>query len=176
MDFERDNPEESPSLGPSDAELDRVAADLDLTSESLSKNGNLLLALTLLNLLILIAVVIRSTRYVEWYTSSSAALLSLLLTVAAILRLAIFERTRRRGDSLEEEISEELQWSLRSSISKEPRRPPISIRLALREYRTASKLPLLPRYVDIPLLAMLNISCGLASLVVTLTVHTTSLY
>ncbi len=65
---------------------------------------------------------------------------------ASFLLLIYYDRLRRRGDAIFEELSDELQWNLtRSFKSEAPRdtsRPDLEARVLLREYINTIDLPL----------------------------------
>jgi hypothetical protein len=81
----------------------------------------------------------------EYFLLAMAANLLSALTVIALL---YFERLRRRGDTLFQELSEELNWFSRPRDLNESvvpyNVPPIDIRVALRTYTRMTDLPLVP--------------------------------
>lgn len=83
---------------------------------------------------------------------SLPSFVTLLIPFVATMACAIiiwFERIRRSGDTLFEEISDELQWHVRhddpkASHSAARSRPDFSVRVALREFARLSDLPVIP--------------------------------
>jgi hypothetical protein len=73
-------------------------------------------------------------------------LLTVTLCLGGFLLIAFFETRRRRGDVFFDELSNELQWSgpTRPAKTVAQEKPPIRVRIILREFVQASDLPLLP--------------------------------
>lgn len=75
--------------------------------------------------------------------------LSAAIPVVGVMILVIFDRWRAEGEVIVEEISDEFEWrhrSLRDSEDSNPehsgRRAPLEIRLVLRRFLSAARLPL----------------------------------
>ena len=71
-----------------------------------------------------------------------------LASLAAISTLILFETRKKRGNALFDELSDEYQWNLlapeRKSTDADRGKPPIDVRVILREFSRASDLPLVP--------------------------------
>jgi hypothetical protein len=97
-------------------------------------------------------------------SSSVPAASRIILAVAGIslISLVLYESMRKSGDALFEEISDELQWkvlggtSARLSNARDDR-PPIDIRVRLRDYARATELPFVPGRYGAAVYAAINI-------------------
>jgi hypothetical protein len=76
------------------------------------------------------------------------------LTLVALLLLVIYDVARKRGDTLYEEVSEDLEWSpeRRTGI-----RPDTNVRLTLREFSRSTDLPLVAGRMAITIYALVNL-------------------
>ena len=89
----------------------------------------------------------------------------LFLALTNILLLVMRDVQKRAGDSLYEEITDELQWSvIAGAMSDRARtRPPLAIRYTLRTYSKASALPILDGEAGPAAYGLLNIMTLVAS-------------
>ncbi|RMH18981.1 MAG: hypothetical protein D6696_11795 [Acidobacteria bacterium] len=92
------------------------------------------------------------------------------ITVFAFFSLAMHERSRKLGDALFEEISDELEWDLRAGQRARTERkkaaeerPDLSYRLALRRFVQSADLPLAPFASGAIVYAVINLLCFLAT-------------
>jgi hypothetical protein len=97
-----------------------------------------------------------------------AAFLSFIFFAISVFLLITYDKQKRQGNVLFEEISDELQWwtleknvsgikKKNDSNSLERERPILRIRIALREYVHTTELPLLKGTSSIALYLLLNI-------------------
>jgi hypothetical protein len=129
----------------------RAAEDLQYTSNALSREGYVVASATVLNATLLTGAIItpnaqRSSSFAFFAAVASSVLLPLILI--ALLR---FDRRRRRGDAVFEELSDELQWYVKNSTTGEASgryRPDITVRRAMREFVASSTLPLTKNYTS----------------------------
>ena len=105
-------------------------------------------------------------------------IVGLTLPLMSIACLIVFDSIRKKGDAVFKELSDELQWYVRygseerAASSSEPTasiRPDLRTRIVLREYATATVLPLLSAGRNGPAIyaiadAMLALLCLLLSL------------
>lgn len=103
------------------------------------------------------------TRYFYLYLSMGTMFVVFLVVIA-------FDMTRRRGDAIFEEISDELQWRVTSKYverdsTKTFERPRIDARIRLRDFARASKLMLFPGQYGPALFLTVNVSVTFALLV-----------
>ena len=116
---------------------------LNQISSNLRFDGILLALLTFVQMFVFVFLMtkLRSNDY--FFPSPFHVIF--ILALANILLLLIRDVLKRAGDSLFEEITDELQWSViagpRSDRSRG--RPPLAIRYTLRTYTKASALPIL---------------------------------
>jgi hypothetical protein len=135
------------SRGPFFRSLDH----LDVITARLHRLGTIAFVSTVLNV---IAVVATFATYNELWFGLSRTLVGveLWLALIALLAVAVFESTRKRGDVMFEEISDEVQWRVaqdRPQKGLEPsshpdKRPSLEMRIALRSFASATDLPLIP--------------------------------
>lgn len=109
-------------------------------------------SLRMLGLLALLMTIVNVTTvalYTELYWRN-VALMQLSVTLTVILVLIFHEFKKKLGDTLFEEISDEMQWYLvkdrKEMLKKSDKEetPPISARIQLREYVKTSDLPIIP--------------------------------
>jgi hypothetical protein len=97
-----------------------------------------------------------------------------LTTIVALLCIAMYDSMRRRAAALFEELSDEYQWWVRGSASRlsesglRSSRPPIVIRVALRESAQAQNVPFFPGNFGPGIYAIVNICLLLAMLFIIL--------
>ena len=130
-------------------------------SASLRQLALMVLMFTLVGLMCLLILITAQviSLNVVFTLHRSVALISVATLVINIGAIVLYDGRRRVGDTLFEEISEELQWSItRNTESKvmviqghnnmvaevKNYLPPLDIRIALREYVRTTGLPLLP--------------------------------
>lgn len=92
---------------------------------------------------LVVALIFRAYAVRGIFTLSAALLLSLLLYL-----LLVYERCRKRGRVLYEELSDELQWRITSgddktSTIRRKRNPGIRARVVLRSFVYSTDLPML---------------------------------
>lgn len=98
------------------------------------------------------------------YPAPLAALPSLVLPLAAVYYLALFDSTMRRGNILFDEISDELQFYLLGErtytagpLPVNSARPDLNVRVSLRNYVNATNLPLFSGRAGITVYFFLNL-------------------
>lgn len=140
--------------------LDEAVSSLSRITRRLDAHARQVLLLTLLNLATLALVSLWANGALSLGNRVVATVGPVVLGVVTLLNIAMFDIARRRGSMLYEEISEEMQWRLRERITAdEPAdaRPPLYVRLALREFASSSELPLMPGRAGVTIVAILNI-------------------
>ena len=115
-------------------------------SLGLRYNGLLAFLMTLVNL---IATAFLLSRYAVVWNSSLLNALPLLTCVVAVLCVALYEYFRRQGNVLYDEISDELEWNVRSARLAEGGKlaeypPDVNVRIVVRMFAHATDLPLFP--------------------------------
>jgi hypothetical protein len=129
-----------------------VLTELKKLTPNLRVLGFVLLVLTVINSLLLV-VALRwlylssvssqadTPAFGPWVTTASLAVSS-----AALCLAVLFDLWRRRGNMIYEEIGEELQMQrrrvMREANDPVDATPPLAVRLALREFHSASSMPL----------------------------------
>jgi len=94
-------------------------------------------------------LVITAVTQILYLNTISYLILSVSLTACVTTFIVLFDMYRKDGDSLYEEISDELQWNIRSISINEPkdneitynRRPAMEYRLILRQFLRANDMP-----------------------------------
>lgn len=138
--------------------LSSALSRLELIGSRLRLMGLAVFASTLVNLLIMVVVwfVYLFSRFSIFFTGFRTDNITLMLFVqvisvaCALLFTVLHESRRKQGDTLFEEISDELQWNVRgaellsegNAVAAE--RPALQTRLVLRTFARASDLPLVP--------------------------------
>lgn len=88
-------------------------------------------------------------------SSRTFSLLVLCSSALALISVVVYESLRKQGDSLFEEVSDELQWNIRKAGRKTTagadyeatvadERPKLHTRIILRSFARATDLPLIP--------------------------------
>lgn len=128
----------------------------------LRKNGLLALLCTLGNFGILVlSLSLRTTLNEKILTTK---IVFLIPALAALLSVGLYETFRREGDALFEEISDELEWDIRSrriSAKMPQEKPELAVRTVLRKFARASDLPLIPGRFGPAIYAGLNLLLGI---------------
>jgi hypothetical protein len=171
------NPDQSegfPAASEEEDDLHWMLKDLYRVKQRLSSLGTIVFALTLLNLLLAVLwpIVLPSPIRSEYSSRSSSdsprvAVVGLNAagTLAAVFALLFFERQRKRGDTLFQEISDELHWS-EHGPAEAHERPNLRIRVLLRDYSRSTDLPLIPARMGVASYAALNVLFLIASVIV----------
>jgi hypothetical protein len=94
-------------------------------------------------------------------TNRSLALMAASLAVAALALIILYDRTRRRGEALFEEISDEFQWYIARPTTKGGVTPPLDVRVVLRTFAKTSDLPIVPGRFGPAIYATVNIVAAL---------------
>lgn len=88
--------------------------------------------------------------------------------VLGFLSVIVFDATRRRGDTLFDEISDELQWNIRQNAEARSDNysiaPEFNVRVMMRDFIRATDLPLLPGKFGPALFAAASIALAIAAL------------
>lgn len=136
-------PDYSTRISPEPADLDSSLDKLSRMTSRLSQLGLLLAAITGVNVLFCLFLSMSGIRFAD------RLMLTATLALPAFILAGYFERLRKIGDVLFLEISDELQWNIRSkemrseeSAARE--RPKLDVRITLRSFARASDLPLIP--------------------------------
>jgi hypothetical protein len=131
-----------------EGDLKGSLGDLRHITRLLQRYGFFALVFTVLNFAALILA--SSARYFQLTYISFVLLvvyLPISLTLIAVICIIRYESLRKRGDALFEEISDELQWNVRTESKANPHtsdRPNLNARVALRSFARATDLPLIP--------------------------------
>lgn len=134
-------------------DYDRIIVPMRRSAARLNRTGNIVLMLSLANLVVLalsaVAVALSlpkssysSFRDVQLITASTA-IVSIALTMLIVFFLAQHERQLRYGSSIYEEVSDSFQELFADRGGRA--RAPLDIRLAMREFADSRNLPLFPR-------------------------------
>jgi hypothetical protein len=86
--------------------------------------------------------------------------IALFMTIASFVLIAFHENARKRGETIFEEISDEVHWNINGSKNPDTApafTPPLQIRLALRSFARATDLHLAPGKFGATLYAALNL-------------------
>jgi hypothetical protein len=150
----------------SGADLDGAVGELRQVTDMLNRRARLISAASVLNLVGLVLAASLPSFRLPW-TSAPGITVGLVLAgisaVLVMLGLIGFDRDRRRGNSIFEEVSDELQWSVLTRASEPPRqRPDLAIRIALRGFNDASKLPITRGYRGVQIYGIVNVLLLLA--------------
>jgi len=139
--------------------LDKALADLTVTTTRLDREAQRITVSTVLNGLACILTTVR-VGWVVRYGSINFAFLSGIISATILISVLRYERIRRHGNTLFEEISDELQWQLFQNVSKlgKGQRPSLEVRLALRTYNESAQLPFFGGKRGGQIYALLNIS------------------
>jgi hypothetical protein len=145
-------------------ELDKTLEDLKSLTLRLRMMAFYIATFTALNLTILIF----SLPFVNVFFLKIRSLpfIGAGCAIAALLCAVVHEISRKQGDVLFEEISDEVQWRVRSQGHEKiaPERPLLDVRVTLRSFAHASDLPFIPSrfgaaiYVAINILILLSVS------------------
>jgi hypothetical protein len=140
---EREPPPEEPKIAINYPSIQHAASELKDITQQLNRAANTIVAGVAINILAL-AFSLSSGYYRYPYSIPAIALVfSALVTGGVIVQCARYDRARRRGNGIFEEISEELQVAFRSRLPEESRnlRPDLELRLTLRDFNESSRLP-----------------------------------
>ena len=101
-----------------------------------------------------------SSNFRSYYRSYFYA--SLVAGILALILVVFYETLRKQGESLFEEISDELEWHILAEPSKQSasptgERPSLSARIVLRSFVRATDLPLVPGKFGPSLYAGINL-------------------
>jgi hypothetical protein len=130
-------------------DLRATLSDLRYITRYIQRYGFLTLVSTILNFGAVILSL--SVKFLPLSVITGFALgiyLPISITALTILWIVLYEAMRKRGETLFEEVSDELQWNVRKeSQAKYPPaddRPMLNARIALRSFARATDLPLVP--------------------------------
>jgi len=127
--------------------LSEALSTLVELSQRLRRDAKFIASVTVVVIFSSIIIVLRPLLKFS-LTFVAASISGLVILAIIVLLLAVdFESTRKKGDALFKEISDELQWNLRFSDPDSPpppKRVQLNMRLALRSFAGASELPLIP--------------------------------
>lgn len=130
--------------------LEKTLYDLEGISYRLRGYGRMAFVFTILNL----GLFILSLSLIRFTSFSDLKLITILslpviLGCIVIFYLIIYEGLRKQGDTLFEEISDELQWNVQKNLSAGDKpiadeRPLLLARITLRTFARTTDLPLVP--------------------------------
>ncbi len=147
--------------------LARTLAELEALTPRLQRLGFLLLLMCVGNVVLfvtLLQVVNSGSFSTQVARSAPYAFASLIVSALTVFGAAIFERLRKQGYVIYEEISEELQARYRNERGRERfsgRTPSLPVRLAMRKFHAATSVPLVPgRYGPVVYVAV-NVTLAL---------------
>lgn len=130
-----------------DAEIDQAIKRLKADTRQLRLRSNSIITTTVFNLLVFFTALARGSVKSPTLDFSGPTLIgiSALATASVIIFSVRYDRALRHGDVVFEEISEELQVQLRETVSssRATSRPRLGVRLAMREFSLASRLPII---------------------------------
>lgn len=154
------------------ADLQRAVAELHRVTGVLNRRAKVISVASVANL---IGFVLAAALEVVVPVPGSAelqiplgTLLSALTVILVVVGLIEFDRERRQGNSIFEEVSDELQWSVLARARDAPRqRPDLNIRIALRRFNDASRLSMVPGDRGVPVYAIVNLLLLLGTVALT---------
>lgn len=140
------------------SELDHALRQLRITTQRLHSLSSLIVATTFINVALCISTISLHLIFgaSTIFSIQIIIILPLFPLLASVAYLYSFDKLVSRGEVLYSEISDELEWTIREErISSRPNpdirteshspikreRPGLSVRVALREFIQASKLP-----------------------------------
>ena len=129
--------------------LEEALFTLRVTVTRLRRFSVWVLFATLLNFGLALTVIVIASS-VGRHLVTPAAIVLVALPIAGFLlslgALAMYDQTRRSGNALFDELSDEMEWHIGArAIGAPPRDPPLlAARLLLREYATSTDLWLVP--------------------------------
>jgi hypothetical protein len=129
--------------------VEKSLYSLDKITRILSSYSRIILVVTFINLILSIIVLLQVNYYSSKnYSSGDSFTVSFTLFFCYISSLLIlgalylYESTRKRGEVLFEEISDELEWYVDKSVNKTSSiRPEIDARISLRSFVKTTDLP-----------------------------------
>lgn len=140
---------------------------LERISRTLRLYGMLIFLLTLLDILFVVFISL-GTRYLYTYFLHAGPLITVFATLNFLFVLSfivLYESSRRRGDSIFEEISDELQWNVgyrhSATAGAADEMPPLKARVILRSFARTTDLPLIPGKFGPAIYAGMNIILAL---------------
>jgi hypothetical protein len=134
---------------------------LNLTAGRLRVAGTLLALFTFSQIFVFVYSITMVRQGLYLFPSPFQIILFLALT--NILLLVIRDVLKRVGDSLFEEITDEIQWSVIAGPKSDRTRPPLAVRYTLRTYSKASALPIFDGDAGPAAYGLLNILTLVAS-------------
>lgn len=150
----------------SESALIKSVQELETLTRALERTSVLILQMTLGGIIGSVTIpmfLVSLSRFgVDPALRASASLFAVLLVFMNLISLIRYERLHKRGDTLFEEISDELNWYLReppaekSSVAN--RTPPITVRVVLRSYTRTTDLPLIPGRFGPGIYGLVNIA------------------
>lgn len=132
------------------SEIEAASVRLSQLSDKLERNGHWLLRLTLLCLVASLFLVVSPISIFAMSRRDVSAVFSFLLGLGfgVLLLVADYERQKRQGELLFQELSDELQWYVRfdeaSHSGVAEHRPSLGVRLSLRKFASSADLPIVP--------------------------------
>jgi hypothetical protein len=173
----------SPSAGVEQDEvpLNLALKELRYVTHRTQRNSSMVSTITLLHVTFALVIAFYFSTPVVISRTYSVNLFFLMLLEIALLILSIsalllYDRLISRGDAIYQEISDELEWQVKGltnatdkkvpvySSSKE--RPGLSVRLALRDFVLAARLPLVRGSQGGTYYLFINMAVGLLVFVV----------
>jgi hypothetical protein len=167
-------PEESGSR-----ELDRALEELHTITRNLRGTTGIITFITLIHIalslssMVFAIVATDTSRYSTYYDVRPVLIFFEIAILVAILALLLwYDRKISKGDALYQEISDELEWNIRTTKKRLPvkesrfikDRPGLSVRLLLREFVLSSRLPLVRGNQGVAYYLALNVLLTLLSL------------
>ncbi len=156
--------------GYSDSGLRFYLEELAHFTTRLRSLASIVLAVTSVNFIASLTVVMvlaAGGNWYDWFIAEMAAI-PIFLTIVAIAAIWQYERYKRAGAVLYEELSDEFEWRIstgvRKSGSEEHHAPDIEARVTLRRYAATTDLWLAPGRAGVAIYSLVNL--GFALLVV----------
>lgn len=145
---------------PQENELNSVLLELKSLTRRLELISFSCLSFTAANLGLMFLVLLN-----VFTPNSYIQALSLICCLLSIISSVFFDRTKRKGNAMYEEVSEELRWNqpaakeLSGEIHTVEKIPDFYIRVILRSFVANAEMPLVPSKFGPSFYVFLNISC-----------------
>jgi hypothetical protein len=177
-----DKPSEASSLTSEEAvqdDIDEALHELRMVTHRVRMNANLVTAITLTHIaysifsIVYTAMASDTSRYSAYYVFRPGFIAAeIILLVTIIMALLRFDRAISRGETLYQEVSDELEWHISVTRKKTPvkesrfmkDRPGLQVRLLLREFVSSSRLPLVRGDLGVAYYLTLNVLLTFVSL------------
>jgi len=131
--------------------IEVLLEDIHLITIRLRKLGMISFLFTIISFAIVLLFSIQTMQRYYYYLfhlpTEFYALFFIFIIFFGMYTLIIYDRMRKKGDALFEEVSDELQWNILQSVKTEKvsdrsKKPTLKARVVLREFITTIDLPL----------------------------------